>query len=268
MSNAPVFIGGGSAFSGATISGFTFTSSVNAAIGDALFVRGGAFISGTVSTIVDSVSNTYTVLQSASSGGYFSFLGYCLSATHAIVSASTTFTVNFSGSTAATLWGAAAEKVVAGLAALDKNTSGTQSATTSLSCGATGATTSAVELVIASFAERDATVTAPTFTAGGSYTALTPEVANDGASAIAGFGEYLITAATGAQTATGTIGNGGDGFRSAGVIATFTYPTVDPFPAGYGVPFGHSGQSQMQQLLARARRRVYRRPSGIWAPQY
>lgn len=229
MSNVPVNIGTAAINQGSNLATQPITTSVAVSAGDAIVVFINIYVGSgavTLNSVTDG-TNTYTLVQAAkTTNNFVSAIAYCLSS--AGLASSSTINVNLSAAPGLGYFTARATKVVGGLASVDKSATGTQASTTALSVGPTAATTQNIELVVATFGMYVNTTATFTFTAGGSYTDLGIVTATAAGDANACDSEYFVTAATGTQTATGTVG-GATPLSSGGVIITFTYPATATF---------------------------------------
>ena len=184
----------------------------------------------TQNTLSDGLGNTYSkILQVVNSGGLA--LWVCYSAT---TGGTPTYTLTCSANF--TFWGISASEWSGVASPVDQTASATGGASTSLSTGTTGATTTANELVLAGFGINDSSSTDTTSTPTG-FSVLQAVHSTNSTTTIYIFPFSEIISSTGTQTASSTLSAAP--VASFNLIATFPAATSsDPFPAGYPHPAG------------------------------
>ncbi|HZU76251.1 MAG TPA: hypothetical protein VFA70_05770 [Dehalococcoidia bacterium] len=262
MSAAPVSIATGATYGSAGAATFAVTTTAAVTAGDAIIVCGMFYVNtGTLISVIDSAGDTFTIISIINTTAYF--IAYCLASVG--MASGGSVTANISAATTSTWAGLSVLKVPAGLAGFDKSaTQYITTATTTPSVGPTAATSQAVELVVAFFG--DYLSAAQSYTAGTGYTAIGGVGANSGGVYLNLDPEYAITASSGTQT--GTITYSTSASTIGGVIATFTYPVVDPYPIGNWQEFPHSraGHAAALRMHHREARTWKRRLSGLYVP--
>lgn len=219
---ALAFVEGQSAANGtgvATTPAFTNTFALGQLVVVTIMFDGGA---NAVTSVVDnaSTSNTYTLISGASVGNGTTLYQAVYYAVITHSKASPTVTVNFNS--AATNAGAVVQYFngFVGTPTLDKSHSSLNTTSTTVTSGASTATTYPIELVIGSGTYAG---TATTFSLGTGYTNLTQ--LNNSTDTVYAAMESLLTSTTGAQTATFTLAVTK---VNAGGVVTFYDPSAQP----------------------------------------
>lgn len=222
---------------GTTTTGGTLTltlpGGVSCAVGNTVLVASGGLstASCSLSSISDSKGNTWTTdINTASASTALAISRSTL--TTALVPGDT-ITIAFTGGTLARVVAAASEW--AGTLTPDKSVTAAGTSTSPAS-GNTATTTTADELLYGAIS-RNPGSTVPVdgdFTAGASYTKLTPGLSNSGSNNKGIWPEYRVVSATGAYSASGTIPN--TAWRAT--LVTYSYTVVTSHPRSFAAVIG------------------------------